>query len=356
MFLANIPFLPEQASAQAVRYDYLFWFISIVTGAGTVLVYVLLAYLCAMYRRRGPHDVTPRILGSHKLELFWTVTPLITFLVFFAWGVIVWDETMNPPPDAPEIYVVGKQWMWKIQHPDGTREINELHLLVNQPVKITLTSEDVIHSFGIPAFRDKIDAVPGRYVTTWYHPTKPGRYRLYCDQLCGIGHSQMIGWVHVMEKADYEAWMDGKRPGSGPTDGSLAWQGRQLFLKLQCSNCHYVGGRAPILEGIWDKYVPIKGGGMKKVDEGYVAESILNPRAKVHEGWEPIMPTYRGQLKDDSLGLSEQEVLIRLIAFIKTLGRGQTPDRTEQFTPPVGAPTKSPSDTPTTPEGGSPKP
>jgi cytochrome c oxidase subunit II len=355
MFLANIPFLPEQASAQAVRYDYLFWFISIVTGAATVLVYVLLAYLCAAYRRRGPNDVTPRILGSHKLELFWSVTPLITFLIFFGWGVIVWDETMNPPADAPEIYVVGKQWMWKMQHGDGVREINELHLEVNKPVKIVLTSEDVIHSFGIPAFRDKIDAVPGRYVTTWYQPTKVGRYRIYCDQLCGIGHSQMIGWVTVMDSKDYQDWKNGKRAVSGPTDGSLAWQGRQLFLKLQCSNCHYVGGRAPILEARWGTSVPIKGGGTRPFDEGYVAESILNPRAKIHEGWEPIMPTYRNQLKDDSLGLSEQEVLVRLIAFIKTLGKGQTPDRTEQFTPPVGAPTKLPSDTPTTPEGGMPK-
>ena len=349
MFLANIPILPEQASAQAVRYDYLFWFISIVTGAATVLVYILLAYLCAAYRRRGPDDVTPRILGSHKLELFWSVVPLITFLIMFGWGVVVWDETMNPPADAPEIYVVGKQWMWKIQHPNGVREINELHLKVGQPVKITMTSEDVIHSFGIPAFRDKIDAVPGRYVSTWYHPIRPGRYRIYCDQLCGIGHSQMIGWVHVMDEKEWQEWMDGKRPGSGPTDGSLAWQGRQLFLKLQCSNCHYDGGRAPLLEGRWGKTVPLKGGGSATVNEGYIRESIINPRAKVREGWEPIMPTFKNQLKDDSLGLSEEEVIVRLIAYIKTLGPGQTPSRTEQFVPPVGAPT-----TPT-PEGGSPK-
>ncbi len=349
MLIANIAIFPEQGSAQAVRYDYLFWFVTIVTGAATVLVYILLAHMCSAYRRRGPDDVTPRILGSHKLELFWTITPLITFLIFFAWGVIVWDETMNPPADAPEIYVVGKQWMWKIQHPDGVREINELHLKVGQKVKITVTSEDVIHSFGVPAFRDKIDAVPGRYVSTWYHPTKPGRYHLFCDQLCGIGHSQMIGTVIVMEEKEYEDWLNGKRPVSGPTDGSLAWQGRQLFLKLQCSNCHYVGGRAPILEARWGTDVPLKGGGFKKFDESYVAESILNPRAKVHEGWEPIMPRYAGQLKDDSMGLTEPEALIRLIAFIKTLGPGQTPVRTESFPPPVGAPT-----TPL-PEGGSPK-
>ena len=349
MLIANIPLLPDQASAQAVRYDYLFWYISIITASSVVFVYLLLAVLCSLYRRKGPDDVTPRILGSHKLELFWTVTPLVIFLSFFAWGLMVWDETMNPPSDATEIFVVGKQWMWKVQHSDGKREINELHLKVGQKVKITLIAEDVIHSFGIPAFRDKFDAVPGRYVSTWYEPTKPGTYHLFCDQLCGIGHSQMVGSVHVMEEKDYEEWSNGKRPTSGPTDGSLAWQGRQLFLKLQCSNCHYPqGGRAPVLEGMYGKTVPLKGGGSTVVDAGYIRESIIKPRNKIHEGWEPVMPTFKDQLRDDSLGLSEEEALIRLVAYIKTLGRDQTPDRTEHFTAPIGAPTQMP-------EGGSPK-
>ena len=249
------------------------------------------------------------------------------------------------PADAEKIYVVGKQWMWKIQHDDanGTREINELHLLVNQKVKLVLISEDVIHSFGVPGFRDKIDVLPNRYVSTWYYPNKAGHYRLYCDQLCGTGHSQMIGWVHVMEKADYEAWKDGKRPqGEGPTDGSLAWQGRQLFLKLQCVSCHSNKGRAPILEGIWGTTVPLRGGGSVVVNEGYVRESILHPKKKIHEGWEPIMPIFEGQLADPALNLSEEEVLVRLVEFIRTLGPGQTPVRTEQFVPPIGAPTELP--------------
>ena len=349
MLVANIPLLPERACEQAAQVDYLFYFITFITGAATILVYILLVYLCALYRRRSDHDVTPRILGSHKLELFWTIVPLILFLFCFAWGVIVYDQGFQAPADAPEIYVVGKQWMWKAQHPNGVREINELHLLINQPVKITLISEDVIHSFGIPAFRDKIDVLPGRYVTAWYQPNKAGRYQLYCDQLCGIGHSQMIGWIHVMEKGEYDEWLNGKRAPKGeqiesygPTDGSLAWEGRKLFLKLQCLSCHNEKGKAPLLAGAYGTTVQLKGGGTAVINDGYIRESILKPRAKIHEGWEPIMPTFAGQLKDDALGLSEEEALIRLIAYIKSMRPGQTPDRTEKFPAPVGAPTNPP--------------
>ncbi len=357
MLFGNFPLLPDSACEQALQVDYLFYFISATTGAATVLVYVLLVYLCAKYRRRGENDTTPRILGSHKLELFWTVVPLIVFLAMFVWGVIVFDQGFQVPPDAPEVYVTGKQWMWKIQHAStGVREINELHLKVNQAVKMTLISEDVIHSFGIPAFRDKIDVLPGRYVSTWYLPNKVGRYQIYCNQLCGIGHSQMIGWVHVMDEKEYDDWANGKRvvpgrpsDGFGPTDGSLAHEGRKLFMKLQCVSCHNTKGRAPVLEGIWDTEVLLKGGGKALVNEGYIRESILRPRAKIHLGWEPIMPTFAGQLKDDSLDLTEEDVLIRLIAYIKSTGPGQTPVRTEHFPAPVGAPT-------TPLEGGSKKP
>jgi cytochrome c oxidase subunit 2 len=342
MLIANIPILPPQASAQAAQVDYLFYFITFVTGAATILVYAMLTVFCVAFRRKGDVDhPTPRILGSHKLEVFWTAVPLVMFLAMFAWGVVVYDQGFKAPADAPEIYVVGKQWMWKMQHPNGVREINELHLKIDQPVKLTLISEDVIHCFGVPAFRDKIDTLPNRYVTTWYHPTKAGKYHLFCDQLCGTGHAQMIGSVHVMEKDEYDAWLTGKRATmDGPTDGALAWEGRKLFMKLQCSSCHNTKGRAPILEAIWGTTVPLKGGGTAKVDEGYIRESILHPKKKIHEGWEPIMPTFQGQLADEALGLSEEETLIRLIAYIKTLGPGQTPVRTERFPPPIGAPTE----------------
>jgi len=341
MFIANIPLLPERGCEQAAQVDYLFYFISAVTGAGTALVFVLLAFMCSRYRKQREGEQTPRILGSHKLEIFWSAVPLVLFLVMFAWGVVVFDQGFDVPSEAPEIFVVGKQWMWKIQHPNGVREINEMHLLINQPVKVTLISEDVIHCYGIPAFRDKIDVLPNRYVTTWYQPNKAGKYQLYCDQLCGVGHSQMIGWIHVMEKDDYDLWYNGKRPkiDDGPTDGSLAWEGRKLFLKLQCASCHSAKGRAPILEGLYGSTVPLRGGGTVKVNDGYIRESILLPMAKVHEGWAPIMPTFANQLADKSLDLTQEEALIRLIAYIKTLGPGQTPTRTDKFPAPIGAET-----------------
>jgi cytochrome c oxidase subunit 2 len=348
MLVANIPLLPDRAAEHAARVDYLFYYISAVTGLGGLIVAVLMIYFCAMYRRRGPNDRTPRIYGSHKLELAWTIAPTVLFLSFFAWGVAVYDQAFRGPADAPEIYVVGKQWMWKIQHPNGVREINEMHLLVGRPVKVTLISEDVIHSFGIPAFRDKIDVLPGRYVSTWYTPTKPGTYHLFCDQLCGIGHSQMVGWVHVMNKREYEDWLsgtrkplDGRPENYGQTDGTFAWEGRQLFLKLQCVGCHNrEQPRAPLLEGMYGREIPLQGGGRTIFDEGYIRESILKPRAKVHQGWEAIMPTFAGQLKDKSLDLSEEDALARLVAFIKGLQPGQTPSRTEHFWAPVGAPTE----------------
>ena len=267
----------------------------------------------------------------------------------YAWGVPLFTETTQPPEDAPEVFVVGKQWMWKIQHPNGVREINELHLPVNRPVKITGTSEDVIHDFGIPAFRSKFDVVPDRYISTWYLPNKVGKYHIFCDQYCGQGHSQMVGWVYVMEQADYDAWLDGLKPvaGNKVPDGSPAWQGRQLFLKLQCITCHNnvydsdksnpnTSNRAPNLEGLYKSRVPLTGGGTVIADENYIRESIRDPMAKVHDGWKPIMPAFgKGQVSDFEL--------FNLVAFIKSLKPGDLPRRTDQATAPVGAPTKEPS-------------
>ncbi len=317
---------PESASTFAVDFDLLFYFIVTVTALATLLVLTLLIYFTSTYRRRSDNETTPRILGSHRLELFWTLTPLVTFLFMFAWGVKVFNNAMTIPKDAPEIFVVGKKWMWKIQYPGGQRDINKLHLLVDQPVKITVISEDVIHDLGVPAFRQKIDAVPGKYVSTWYHPTKPGTFHLFCDQYCGQGHSNMVGQVIVMEKDEYEQWL------SGQAEGSLGLEGRKLFLKLQCLSCHSSNyqAKAPVLEGIWGQRVPLQGGGSAVVDANYVRESILKPTAKIHEGWKPIMPSFKGQV-------SEEE-LIQLIAYIRSLKKGQTPVRTEHFPAPVGAP------------------
>jgi cytochrome c oxidase subunit II len=270
------------------------------------------------------------------------------FLSFFALGVPLYNSQTKPPADAPEITIVGKQWMWKMQHPGGQREINELHLAVNKAVKITGTSEDVIHDVGVPAFRSKFDVIPGRYTGTWYKPTKVGTYHLFCDQYCGQGHSQMVGKVIVMEQADYEAWLEGQvrdRAGENPVDGSPAWEGRKLFLKLQCITCHNnmidadrdvanTGTRAPTLENLYKSKVPLQGGGTVVADEQYIRNSIRNPMLQVHDGWKPIMPAFpRSQV-------SEEE-LMNLVAYIKSLKPGDLPRRADQFPAPVGAPVQS---------------
>jgi cytochrome c oxidase subunit 2 len=325
---ADVPLFPERASTVATQVDALFFFLIAVTGSISLLVTVLILYYSVKYRRRGDAVSTPRITGSLKLELFWTLTPLVFFIIMFAWGSLVYTSTALPPADADEVYVVGKQWMWKIQHPEGQREINELHLPVSRPLKLTMTSEDVIHDFAVPAFRQKLDVVPGRYVSTWFLPTKVGSYHLFCSQYCGTNHSGMVGFVHVMEPAAYEQWLNSH------AEGSLALEGRKLFLKLQCVTCHSADplARAPVLEELYGKRVTLADGRTVIADDSYIRESILLPRAKVVQGWEPIMPTFQGQVSEEDL--------IKLIAFIKSLRRGQTPQRTEQFPAPVGAPTE----------------
>ena len=333
---AEVPLFPEQASTTAERVDTLFFFLCTVTGIMAVSIALLLLYFAVRYRRRGEDDRTPRILGNKRLEWFWTISPMFVFLIMFLWGASIYTSVAQPPPDAPEVFVVGKQWMWKIQHPDGQREINELHIPVGRPVKLTLTSEDVIHDFFVPAFRTKIDVLPGRYVHTWFHPTKTGRFHLFCSQYCGTSHADMVGSVVVMERAEYADWLDSH------AEGSLALQGRKLFLKLQCITCHSANSqaRAPVLEDLYGRTVNLRDGRTVVADNGYLRESILYPEAKVVQGWESIMPTFKGQVNE--------EELIRLLAFIKSLKPGRTPVRTEDFPPPLGAPE--------TPPGGNPKP
>jgi cytochrome c oxidase subunit 2 len=324
---AQVPLFPEQASAIAPRVDNLFLFILGVTGAVGLLVTGLLIVFGVRYRRGRVGLNTPRITGSPRLETFWTITPLLIFTVMFVWGAGVYNEFLEPPLDAEEVYVVGKQWMWKIQHPGGQREINELHLAVGRPVKLMLTSEDVIHDFFVPAFRTKIDVIPGRYVFTWYRPTRLGTYHLFCSQYCGTGHAEMIGTVIVEEPAEHERWLNSH------AEGSLALAGRKLFLKLQCVTCHSADphARAPVLEGLYRQRVQLENGSTVTADESYIRESILRPEAKIVQGWRPIMPTFEGQVSEEDL--------IELVAFIKALGRDQTPVRNEDFPAPVGAPT-----------------
>lgn len=355
MFAASMPLFPEQASTMAIEVDRLFWFITLVTASTGFLVYLVLAAFCVRYRRSNSTGATPRILGSHQLELFWTITPLFVFLTFFGWGAWVYNKAMHAPADAPEIYVVGKQWMWKAQYSTGQRVIigantdgieqadrryiGALVLPVDKPVRLILTSEDVIHDFAVPAFRSKVDVVPGRYVSTWYHPIKTGEFHLFCDQYCGTEHSKMVGKVIVLEQEDYDNWLRGVSEGNGtgnPVDGSLAWSGSKLFLKLQCITCHTGNSlaRAPALENLYKQRVPLYGGGTVLADDAYIRESILYPMKKVHEGWNPtIMPTFKGQVTEEDI--------IQLIAYIRSLKQGDIRRRTDLFPVPVGAPTGS---------------
>ncbi len=298
--------IPEQASEMSYHVDRVIWYVTITTGVTGLGVYLAILVFCIAYRRREPNALgpapTPRILGSHKLELAWTLTPLLLFLSFFVYGAYVYNMALHPPADAPEIYVVGKQWMWKIQYPEGQRVIlgqNSLEyskdvggegyfegimvLPIDKPVKIIITSEDVIHDFGIPAFRQKIDAVPGQYRSIWYKPTKIGTFDVFCDQYCGTNHSLMVGKVKVVSAQDYASWLEGTTttgPGKNAVDGSLAHQGRLLFQKLNCIQCHDPAkARAPILEDMYMNRRPLKGGGAVIADENYMRKSIRQPRA-----------------------------------------------------------------------------
>jgi len=355
----SLPGLAERASTTADNFEPLFWYIVAVTGLGTLLVCGLLAYCCVAYRRtaRGPVS-TPRILGSHRLELFWTVTPLLIFLTFYVWGVWVYDRAVQVPPDAPEIFVIGKQWMWKAQYPGGQRviiggnpanmteedraHIGALVLPINRPVRVTFISEDVIHDFGVPAFRQKIDVIPGRYVTTWYEPNKLGVFNVFCDQYCGTEHSLMVGKIRVVPQDEFDAFIQGKGGAQGspnPVDGSLAFKGWQHFQRLQCQSCHTPNAasgtnlhpRAPSLEGLYGQTVPLDGGGSAVADEAYLRESIVNPRAKVVEGWKPVMPgNYESQVTEEELA--------QVVAYIRWLKAGQMIAPNDRAPAPYGAP------------------
>jgi cytochrome c oxidase subunit 2 len=232
----------------------------------------------------------------------------------FVWSASLYYRMYRPPAEAIDVYVVAKQWMWKFQHLDGHRQINELHVPVGRKVKLTMTTEDVIHSFFVPAFRVKMDVVPGKYSTIWFEPTKAGRYHLFCAEFCGTSHSGMIGWIDEMEAPEYQAWLSG-----GADGGSLAAAGEKLFQQLACNTCHKSdgSGRGPALQGVFGKPVGLADGRKVDADEAYLRESITNPKAKVVTGYEAIMPTFQGQVSE--------EQLLQLIAYIRSLASVQGP-------------------------------
>jgi cytochrome c oxidase subunit 2 len=304
--LNNFPLWPEQASTMASRVDALYIFLLIVTGMMTLLIFVCLVYFAARFRYR-PGIPAEQIEGSTALEITWSTIPFLIFMVIFAWGAVVYFKERTPPADSTEVYVVAKQWMWKLEHAEGQREINELHVPVGRDVKMIMTSQDVIHSFFVPAFRIKQDVVPGRYTVAWFRATKPGVYHLFCAEYCGTQHSGMVGSIVVQEPAQYEAWMNG-----GST-GPLSATGEKVFAELGCATCHRndAQGRGPNLQGVFGKPVQLEDGRTVTADENYLRECILDPGAKRVKGFQPIMPTFQG--------LVSEEQVNALVAYIKSI-------------------------------------
>jgi cytochrome c oxidase subunit II len=314
--MQTLPFSPEQASSFAGDVDALYWFLWALTIVIGSLLSFLILYFAVKYRRRNEDEIPRPVRASHRLEGIWVGVPFVVAMGIFVWGADIYYRMYRPPGEAIDIYVVAKQWMWKFQHLDGHREINELHIPVGRKVKLTMTTEDVIHSFFVPAFRVKMDVVPGKYSTVWFEPTKAGRYHLFCAEYCGTSHSGMIGWVDVMEAPEYQAWLSG-----GAAGGSLAEAGARLFEQLACNTCHKSDdtGRGPALEGIYGKPVQLAGGQEIDADESYLRESITNPKAKLVAGYEAIMPTFQGQVSE--------EQLLQLLAYIRSLANVQGPPR-----------------------------
>jgi cytochrome c oxidase subunit II len=315
--LPNAPLFPPRASEMARDIDLLFFATLGVTIFFSTLIAVLLFYFMVRYRRRRPGQVGQEMTGNTLLlETSWIIIPLVICLAIFTWGAKIYFAAARPPPDAKQFYVVGKQWMWKIEHPAGRREINELHVPRGQAVKLKMTSEDVIHSFYIPAMRVKADVIPGKYTTLWFNADTVGVYRLFCSQYCGAEHSRMSGRLIVMEPNDYELWLSGaSTTGAAPSVPS----GEDLFAAKACNTCHRpdTTARAPMLWGLFGKTVTLYDGQTVVADETYIRESIVNPAAKIVSGYQPIMPTYRGQV-------SEEEI-IQLIRYIQAMKLADLP-------------------------------
>ena len=300
---------PPEAANTARHVDLLFFALTGVSLFFVAVIFFPLLFFAIKYRRGSKADRSNPSTGSVFLESGWTLFPLILALALFGWGAAAYYHMERPPGDALQVQVVGKQWMWKLQHAEGKKEINELHVPLGRAVTLTLTSQDVIHSFYIPAFRVKQDAVPGRYTAEWFQPTRLGEYHLFCAEYCGTDHSGMIGRIVVMEPAEYQHWLT-----TGERTEALALAGERLFHDRGCSGCHSENSQfhAPLLEGVYGKPVPLANGKTVTADDRYIRDSILLPAKQISAGYENIMPSYSGQL-------GEEEIM-QLIAYLKSIG------------------------------------
>jgi cytochrome c oxidase subunit II len=297
---------PPEASSSAQQVDWLYFGLTAMLIFFTALVFLPIIFFAVRYRRGSKADRSNPSSGSNLLETGWTIFPLLVGLGFFSWGAILYYQIERPPSNALQVQVVAKQWMWKLQHAEGKKEINELHVPLDRNISLTMTSQDVIHSFFVPAFRVKQDVVPGRYTTEWFHPTRLGEYHLFCAEYCGTNHSRMIGRIVVMEPTEYQQWL-----ASGESGESIALEGRRLFRERGCSGCHE-GSRtihAPPLEGVYGKQVPLASGEIVTADDQYLRDSILLPGKQISAGYENIMPSFTGHI-------SEAEIM-KIIAYLK---------------------------------------
>jgi cytochrome c oxidase subunit II len=305
-----IPFLPQSASTIADEFDILFAALLAITGAVLGLVVLLMFRFCAHYRR-GNRDANRGNWGtkSWRWEVGWTTASFVVFIGLYAWGADLYLREHHPEPGATDIYVVGKQWMWKVEHPGGQREINALHVALNRPVRLVMTSQDVIHGFFVPAFRLKQDVIPGRYVTLAFKPDRAGTYRLFCSQFCGTEHAEMDGVVSVLNDGDFMKWLASNRAG-----GTLAGEGAALYHRLGCAGCHDPGASvaAPRLAGLYGRAVALRDGGSAIADEAFLRDAILEPAKQARAGFPTIMPSFAGQL--------DEEQIVSLVAYLKSLG------------------------------------
>ena len=306
---SQLPFYPEQASNFAPSVDSLMSFLILVSVFFSVAITAAIVIFFFKFHRKSKNEIGVPIHGDMRLEVMWIVVPAILSLAMFGWGAVVYVDFRHAPQDTLDVYVIGKQWMWKIQQPNGRREINELHVPVGRNIKLVMASEDVIHDFFVPAFRVKMDVVPGHYNTMWFRPTKSGRYQFFCSQYCGTNLAVMGGWVTVMEPSAYAAWLSGSTGVN--VDPIVA--GEKLFAEKACSTCHLGNGtgRAPSLNGVYGGTVRLADGTSVTADEAYIRESILDSNAKIVAGYQPLMPSFYGQLTE--------EQILSLTAYIKSL-------------------------------------
>ncbi len=308
--------LPEQASSFAAKIDTAIWFVTIISLISFILITIGLVYFAIKYRRRSDNDETPYITGNHFLETLWTVIPSILVMVIFVYGFVVFREMRTPPADAIEVNVTAKQWLWQFQYGNGKSTINELYVQQDRPVKVVMRSDDVLHSFFVPAFRVKQDLVGGMYTYLWFTPTKVGIFDLYCAEYCGTGHSAMLGKVVVMSPEAYDRWEKGEEAEDGKAVAALPPDqlGEKLYKERGCNACHSIDGTTlvgPTWKGLFGHEVTMADGSTVTADENYIKQSIIEPQAKMVKGYGPVMPSFKGILSDDEVAA--------IIAYIKTL-------------------------------------